>query len=185
MGLRLALFFTENVSLESWQADGLLERDRLLYDKLSALGHEITFVTYGAPDDGRFLPLDSRIRVLARPEGVTRAEYGKRIWQIHGAALRGMDLFKAHQVTGARYAAYASLRLGKPLIARCGYLPSVFQAHAGAPARQRRPYRAGRIPEFSSGAGGLCAQRGRDQLPAPTLSGATPQSLRLPQLDRY
>jgi glycosyltransferase involved in cell wall biosynthesis len=130
--MKIALFFTEQMSLRAWQQAGLVKRDSLLYEQLCAAGHEVYFVSYGGPDDASYLPPGSPIHVLTRPEGMGHREYSWGIWRIHGEALRGVEVIKAHQVIGARYAVYAKWRLGKKYIARCGYLPSYFMAQEGA-----------------------------------------------------
>jgi glycosyltransferase involved in cell wall biosynthesis len=135
--IKLALFFTSGMSLRGWQQSGLLHRDSLLYHNLAELGHEISFVTYGGPDDRDYLPADSAIRVLSRPKDMGLREYSWNISGIHGAVLSEVDIIKAHQVEGARFAAWAKLRLGKAYIARCGYLPSYFKSQEGASLNER------------------------------------------------
>jgi hypothetical protein len=41
--------------------------DSPLYERLCDLGHKVTFVTYGRPDDRKYLPAGSKIQVLSRP----------------------------------------------------------------------------------------------------------------------
>jgi len=133
--MKIALVFTENMSLGVWHAGGLVRRDSLLYEKLIEAGHEVVFVTYGAADDADYLPKGSKIEVVTRPAGMGWREYS---WNLHRLpAVQSADLIKSHQVNGARFAAAAALRLGKPYVARCGYLPSYFLAQERAPLRRR------------------------------------------------
>lgn len=143
--MHVALIFTEGVSLKTWREQGLILRDSLLYERLCAEGHRVTFVTYGKPDDEKYLPVKSRIEVLARPRDLSRQAYGRKLASVHGPALRDVDLIKAHQLRGARFAAWAAWRLRKPFIARCGYLPSVFlrDKRAGWLLRARARMEAG------------------------------------------
>jgi glycosyltransferase involved in cell wall biosynthesis len=135
---RIALFFTEGMSLGGWHSAGLVKRDSLLYESLCRLGHEIFFLTYGGDDEASYLPPDSSIRVLSRPPGMDLRTYSWNLHRVHGDILREVDVIKSHQVNGARFAAYAKLRLGnKPYIARCGYLPSYFYSQEGAARRVR------------------------------------------------
>lgn len=134
---KIALIFTENVSLKGWQESGTLNRDCQLYEELCALGHEITFVTYGPAGDEEYLPRGSRIQVLTRPGGLGRKSYARQLAAIHGQALAGVDLIKSHQLRGARHAVRLARRLRKPLIARGGYLISVFARKQHA-TRSRR-----------------------------------------------
>ncbi|HLA42124.1 MAG TPA: glycosyltransferase family 4 protein [Aggregatilineales bacterium] len=136
--MKIALFFTEGISLKSWHDTGVLYRDSLLYERLIAMGHEVVFVTYGGENDPDYLPPNSKIQVLTRPAEMGLRDYSWKIHRIHGHILKDADIIKSHQVNGARYAAYAKLRLGnKPYIARCGYLPSYFMAQEKAPFRAR------------------------------------------------
>ena len=132
--MKIALFFTEGMSLRGWHDAGLLHRDSALYEQLCAAGHEVVFVTYGFTGDADFLPAGSPIKVLTRPQGMGQRSYSWKIHAIHHDALADVDVIKSHQVTGARYATYARWKLGtKHYIARCGYLPSYFMGQEGAP----------------------------------------------------
>jgi glycosyltransferase involved in cell wall biosynthesis len=136
--MKIALFFTEGMSLRGWHEAGLLHRDSALYEQLGAAGHEVVFVTYGFADDPEFLPQGSPIQVLTRPPDMGQREYSWKIHQIHRAELADVDVIKSHQVTGARYAAYARWKLGiRHYIARCGYLPSYFMQQEGAPRSRK------------------------------------------------
>lgn len=137
MPYKVALIFTENVSLKGWHESGTLYRDCQLYEELCSLGHEVTFVTYGPAGDEEYLPPDSRIRVLTRPGGLGRKSYARQLSAIHGPALAGVDLVKCHQLRGARHAIRLARRLRKPFIARGGYLISVFARKQHA-TRSRR-----------------------------------------------
>lgn len=136
--MHVALIFTEGVSLKTWKKSGLIVRDSLLYERLCALGHRVTFVTYGKPDDARHLPEGSRIEVLPMPRPMSPVSYGRRMPFLHHRALRKADVIKSHQLKGGRYAAWTARVLRKPLISRCGYLPSVFRRDEGADAEEIR-----------------------------------------------
>lgn len=131
--MRLALFFTYGMSVRGWSEAGLVVRDSLLYDHLCRRGWDVDFVTYGDAADHEYLPTDSSIRVLPKPRGMGVREYAWRIADVHGEALAGADIIKSHQVRGAWVAVRAKRKLGKPYIARCGYLPSIFYS------RERHP----------------------------------------------
>lgn len=137
MPIRLALFFTLRMSLKGWYDAGLVQRDSLLYERLSARGYEVLFVTYGDADDQQYLVPGSRIRVVTKPSGLNDRSYGWRIPSIHRDVLHAVDVIKSHQVFGAWFAVWAKLRLSKPYIARCGYLPSVFAAREQSSRRER------------------------------------------------
>jgi glycosyltransferase involved in cell wall biosynthesis len=137
MPLKIALIFTENMSLKIWSESGVLVRDSLLYERLCEDGIEVTFVTYGGPNDADYLPDDSLIRVLSRPRGIGKAVYGRQLTEIHGRELSDVDLIKSHQFRGARHAVRLARKLRKPLIARAGYLASVFAREQNARWKRR------------------------------------------------
>ena len=120
---KLALFFTFGTSLKAWHEYGLVRRDTAMYERLCEKGWQVLFVTYGEPDDSRYLPPDSHIRVLPKPEGLSDARYGRHVADIRKEDLHDVDVIKSHQVKGAAFASLAAWRLGKPYVARCGYLP--------------------------------------------------------------
>lgn len=136
MSRKLALFFTLGMSVKGWYDAGLVQRDSLLYERLCALGWRIYFVTYGSADDQQYLSAGSRVHVLTKPDGLTDRQYGWRIPSIHRDVLRAADVIKSHQVYGAWFAVWAKLRLGKPYIARCGYLRSLFAARERSSRRK-------------------------------------------------
>ena len=135
--MRLSLFFTYGMSLKGWREAGLAVRDSLLYDHLNRRGWDVDFVTYGDADDHTHLPPDSAIRVLSKPEGMSIREYAWRIPDVHGLTLAGTDVIKSHQVRGAWAAVRAKRKFGKPYVARCGYLPSVFYSREKHPLSHR------------------------------------------------
>ena len=142
---KLVLFFTLGMSVKRWYEAGLARRDSLLYERLYDRGWETYFVTYGNADDQQYLPAGSHIQVLTKPAGLTNSQYGWRIPFIHRDVLNTADVIKSHQVAGARFAVWAKLRLGKPYIARCGYLHSLFAAWE---KRSRQERVVSRIEEF-------------------------------------
>ncbi len=135
--IHLALFFTRGLALRHWHELGTLERDIALYERLCALGYRVTFVTYGEPDDAEHLPQGSPITVLSRPKGWSLRRYARTAHRVHREALASADVIKSHQIHGATTAARVARRLGKPFMARCGYLPSMF-AHASGAGLLRR-----------------------------------------------
>lgn len=137
MPSKLALFFTLGMSVKGWYDAGLVQRDSLLYERLCARGYEVLFVTYGNADDQQYLIPGSRVRVLTKPSGLTNRQYGWSIPSIHLDVLSTVDVIKSHQVFGAWFAIWAKLRLRKPCIVRCGYLPSVFTARMQSSRRER------------------------------------------------
>jgi glycosyltransferase involved in cell wall biosynthesis len=135
--MHVALIFTAGVSLQTWSESGIAVRDSLLYERLCRLGHRVTFVTYGKTGDADYLEEGSAIEVLSRPAGMNASRYGRRLFEVHGPALAGVDVIKTHQMRGARYAAWLALRMRKPLVVRCGYLRTIFLRGQAAGWRER------------------------------------------------
>jgi glycosyltransferase involved in cell wall biosynthesis len=135
--MHVALIFTEKMSLRAWSDSGIVVRDSLLYERLCRRGHRVTFVTYGKADDAAFLPQGSPIRVLTRPDHMSPSRYGRLLLSVHASSLADVDIFKTHQIRGARYAAWLAFRMRKPLVTRCGYLRTIFLREQGAHWRER------------------------------------------------
>ena len=66
----LGLFFTEGVSLGLWKARGLLDRERLIYEKLleQKVFHKIYWFTYGDDDKRYESELKKGIEVFPMPK---------------------------------------------------------------------------------------------------------------------
>ena len=126
--MNLVLFFTYDVSLTTWANTGLLDREALLYERLTKLGAKVTFVTYGDEADyiiGKqipkinILPIYSFIKkpknkVARFIQSVTIPLYLKRI-------IKSADILKTNQMYGAWVPIIAKLIFNKKVIVRCGY----------------------------------------------------------------
>ncbi len=137
--LRLGLVFSRGVSLADWSEQGVLHRETALYRRLADLGVETTFFTYGARRD-RALAAEAapiRVRTTVFPRLADRQPRFFALW--HRRALRGLDVLKTNQLTGAMAGVFAKRYAGVPLVVRCGYLPSVFYAEDPARAHQAAP----------------------------------------------
>lgn len=105
--MKLGLFFTNNVSLKSWEKIGNFSREIKPYKRL--LGHfdKIFFLTYGKDE-----PLVPGIEIL--PASIFNKE------------LKNIDVFKTNQINGSQKAVLAKILYGKKLVARQGYQWSIF-----------------------------------------------------------
>jgi len=122
--LHLVLFFTEGVSLVTWERGGLFNREVALYQALRPHLGKITFVTYG---DGRDLEFSSRlegIRIVCNRWGLGRQWYRRTLPLSLRSCRQGPAIFKSNQIRGGEIPLYLARRFGKPFIARCGYLVS-------------------------------------------------------------
>ena len=131
--LRLVLFFTQGVSLRTWDEIGMLEREVALYRRLRPHLRGVTFVTYGDMRDGRYADrLDgirvicNRLRVPGRRWFTPQRFYVPLLTRLSPVLFRGRTVIKSNQVRGADVALRAARLSGARFIARCGYLPSDF-----------------------------------------------------------
>jgi len=106
--MKLALFFTRNVSLKYWARNGNLDRELALYRELKKHFDEITFLTYG----------------LGEPETpgfkIAHISNWKRI-------AKEVDILKTNQMSGSPNAVLAKIFFKKKLVVRQGYQWSFFE----------------------------------------------------------
>jgi len=120
--MKLALFFTSGVSLQDWDRIGLLERECSLYLELQRRGVEVSFITYGDAKELTFSSKIPGIKILYNKWRLPKVIYKFLIPIIFLKELRTCDIFKSNQMDGAEVPLLASKLLGKPIIARCGYM---------------------------------------------------------------
>ena len=125
-GIRIVLFFTRGVSLQTWRASGVLDRETALYRRLAKFGVQTTFVTYGDVRDLRVARDLPGIRVLCNWFGLPDDRYERWMTWVFAPWFWKADLFKSNQVNGADVALWAARRWGKPVVARAGYLLKPF-----------------------------------------------------------
>lgn len=121
--MKLALFFTEGVSLKTWNDVGMIDRELALYRALTQRGVEVSFVTYGGQDDLAYEQDMSSIQVRANSNDLSFGEYQRELVSRPPSG----DIFKSNQTAGAEIALAAAQKAGAKFIARCGYLLSEFQ----------------------------------------------------------
>jgi glycosyltransferase involved in cell wall biosynthesis len=142
MNPHVVLFFTRGVSLRTWSMVGMLEREVALYLFLRDSGFEISFVTYGDRSELSFAGQLHGIRVLCNQSSMPLEDYERELISLHSDVLEHADIVKTNQMYGADTALAASRAMGKPLVARCGYLWSCNAArelgHNSPHAREAR-----------------------------------------------
>ena len=126
--IRLVLFFTRNVSLQTWDNVGMFDREVALYERLRDKGVCVSFVTYGNANDLDYRERLPRIEILCNRWGLPNRFYEKFLHRLHGISQKSCDLIKTNQMSGANVALKSARVLNKPLIARCGYM---FSDHVG------------------------------------------------------
>ncbi|MBF0435900.1 MAG: glycosyltransferase family 4 protein [Magnetococcales bacterium] len=122
--LELVLFFTDGVSLETWERQGMLQREIALYRALRPHLKGITFVTYGTRNDLDYGEHLDGIRILCNRWHLSRRWYLRTFPLMLRSLRTGPVLFKSNQINGAESPLYLAQRFAKPCIVRCGYLPS-------------------------------------------------------------
>ena len=124
--IRLILFFTRNISLQTWNKVGMFDREVALYERLRDRGVSVSFITYGNSGDLEYRDRLQGINILCNRWGLSNGVYEKLLHCFHAKALKSCDLIKTNQINGADIALRSANRWGKPLIARMGYLWSDF-----------------------------------------------------------
>ena len=125
-GVKLVLFFTRGVSLRTWDEVGMFEREVALYRRLQQHGVGISFVTYGDRTEQRYHNNLDGIKLVPLCRTSSQRRNLARLLLKHWPILLGSDVLKTNQIPGSELAVWCKGLLGKKLIVRCGYLPSVF-----------------------------------------------------------
>jgi glycosyltransferase involved in cell wall biosynthesis len=129
--LHLVLFFTRGVSLKTWDKTGTLEREVALYRRLQERGVQVSFVTYGGASDLAYVEQLPGIRVLCNQWELPIRLYTYLIPWLHWRTMWKATILKTNQTEGAEVALLAKRLWGKKMIARCGYMWSLFFKTAG------------------------------------------------------
>ncbi len=120
--VHLVLFFTENMSLLSWEKGGVFDREVALYLALLPYLGGITFITYGKKTDLQFLDRLNGIEVVCNHRNLSPLWYRRLLTYWPSKWKKGDVVFKSNQVRGSDLALTVAKRYGKPFISRCGYL---------------------------------------------------------------
>jgi glycosyltransferase involved in cell wall biosynthesis len=136
--MKIALFFTRNVSLKLWVDSGLFDREKLLYEEHLRRGslRKVYWLTYGKDDAAiaEKLKLENRLHsdivVLPMPAFFGGC-FGRLVYSlfmpfIHGSSIKNADILKTNQIDGSWSVVIAKLLYKKPLLVRTGYTLSIF-----------------------------------------------------------
>lgn len=132
----LGLFFTKNVSLETWVESGLIDREKAIYECHIQRGDlkKVYWFTYGINDEKYYHDLvqsgrlDSHIVVISPPK-----LFAKRVWRhcywlflpfAHPRIYRELDVVKSNQYPGAFAAWLVGSLYSIPFYFRTGYTES-------------------------------------------------------------
>ena len=130
--MKLALFFSFDVSAELWKEKGLLDREKLIYEKLIERGivDKIYWFTYGSTDKQIEGELKNGIEIVPMPS-IYRSRIGKLFYSlllpiIYYRILKKVDILKTNQMSGSWAAVIAKILHRKKLVVRTGYTWSMF-----------------------------------------------------------
>lgn len=130
--MKLSLFFTFDVSARLWKETGLLDREKLIYERFLESGkvNKIYWLTYGTDDKNIEKELKDGIEIIPMPR-IFRSMIGKFIYSvlmpfIQGRYIKDTDILKTNQMNGSWTAIIASWLYKKPVIVRTGYTWSLF-----------------------------------------------------------
>ena len=124
---------TRDTSLREWERVGIFDRETALYRRLVERGAEVSMVTYGGPGERDYASRLPGIRILCNRWHLPMRRYRQLIPWIHERWLRRGNVFKSNQIHGSYTACRAARKWGKPVIVRCGFLPSDFLSHDDRP----------------------------------------------------
>ena len=119
---KLALFFTEGVSLKTWEKIGNLEREIKPYIKIAENYYEVYFFTYGGSEDEKIIKKYSdKIKVCYKKNNLNNLIYSFLLPFFYKKELKKIAVYKTNQMSGAWTAVLAKKLFKKKLIVRCGY----------------------------------------------------------------
>lgn len=130
--MKLGLIFTFGISVEIWHKQGLLDREKLLYEKFLEKGkfERIYWFTYGVSDKQYERRINPGIAIIEMPK-LFNFRLGKLIYSFIMPILKlkyikECDAIKTNQIKGSWTAWIAALLYRKRFVLRGGYLWSRF-----------------------------------------------------------
>jgi glycosyltransferase involved in cell wall biosynthesis len=136
----LALVFTQGVGLRSWLRAGYDTREIDYYRGLASKLGGVTFLTYdkSAPRNIPDLSDLGPINVEYNNFSLDRRFFSLLAPILKFRALRNIDVIKTTQHRGSWTALLLKWVLRKPMVARCGYVWSLFEQRSGASRSRMR-----------------------------------------------
>ncbi len=122
----LAVFFSHGVSLATWDRTGMATKELGYYRALEKSFGNVVFVTYDQPsaDLPKLIAAVDPLGVVYNRWRLPYQLFGLLAPLLHYRSLRRATLFKTNQLNGAWTAVFAKWLLRKPLVVRCGHVPS-------------------------------------------------------------
>ena len=136
--VRLALFFSHGVSLETWDTQGLFDREVGYYQALAEVLGPVAFVTYDRPGpDLEFLLTRVKpVSVLYNCWRLPYSLFGFVAPLMHAKSLRHCGVFKSNQLSGSWTPAIAARLFRRPLVVRCGFIQAQMESETGKKTQQ-------------------------------------------------
>jgi len=127
----LGLFFTKGVSVQLWKEKGLLDREKIIYEKLIEKKYfsKIYWFTYGINDRKYQKELNKNIKIIPMPSFFQfwggKALYSVFLPFIQRKYLKQCLIYKTNQMMGSWTAVFSKWLYKKRLILRTGYTASL------------------------------------------------------------
>lgn len=122
--MNLLLTFSSNMTLKEWNIGGIIEREILLYKKISQKGIDVTFLTYGDKED--FLYSDKLEEIKINPINLKKSK--KRSFLnillfplFKHRKFKAFDIIKTNQMDGSWITWILRLIFKKKILLRCGF----------------------------------------------------------------
>jgi len=106
----IVLFFSQGVSLTTWDTVGMFEREVALYKRLQEKNVQVSFVTYGDARDLAYANRLPGIRIFCNKWALPEWFYKRLLTHLYPLLWRGQSVVKSNQLLGADIALQASKR---------------------------------------------------------------------------
>ena len=146
----LGLFFTKGISVKFWKGSGLLDREKVIYEKLleEEVFDKILWFSYGSKDKFYENELKNGIEIIEMP-AFFNFPFGKLIYSFllpffQREHLKKCTVYKTNQIWGSWAAVLAKWFYKKKLFVRTGFTLSHISLHR----KKRLNYLKGSISEY-------------------------------------
>ena len=130
--MKLAMLFTFGTSLETWYNQGILDREKLIYEEFIRQGkfEKIYWFTYGVNDKKFAYLIDDRIEIIPLHKSFkikpAMIIYSFLMPFLHAKYFKEVSVIKTNQMKGGWTAWIASVFYKKRFVFRGGYIWSIF-----------------------------------------------------------
>ncbi|MFA6427548.1 MAG: glycosyltransferase family 4 protein [Candidatus Magasanikbacteria bacterium] len=125
--LVLAVFFSYGVGIETWQRQGIIDRELALYTRLIPFFKKIYFFTYDTLSNHK--EIDKDLIVVPNSSWLPNFLYSLFMPFVHRKLLSSATIYKTNQMYGSWSAVIAKWFFHKPLVVRAGFRLSTNARH--------------------------------------------------------